>query len=435
MNICSRKVVTTLLLLCGGQMLMAAPVPSPRKINARTPQLLLLDRDWIPQAERRSWQPAELVAILGNQCGRHWKSIIGISYSQDGKRIATLGGRSINGSSVYIWEADRLRFQGFLPIQATFVQFVAGRDTLLTCSTDATVRLWVLSGAKYKERVILRKPFGAFDLYNMAVSPDGKKLLARTSRVGTDADADIYDLTASAPKRSTIPLEKDQSLYVATFSPDSRTLATLTCKVQSCREWGWPCTTTDHQVSLWDVSGPKPMKRVMLTGVSRPRGVLTFSPDGKTVICGGSLWDLSEAKPTFRGTVIGQEEEVWGCVFSSNGQRVITTSAKDNRLYVRVWDMREPHTADRANRAALRSLLRRSRPGSRRPDGRCGRGELLAFMAHKIRKDSSNASFLRPYARHQRAVFWGLRKLTRYQRHGRGLASVGFGRSEAAPTT
>jgi WD40 repeat protein len=285
-----------------------------------------------------------LVAILGNQRGRHWQFLNAIAYSLDGKRIATLaGGFAMNGAAVSIWEAASLRFQGLLPIQATFIQFVPGRDALLTCSADTTVRLWDLSGDKCKERIILRRAFDAYGLRGLAVSPNGKRLVAITHSLGEKRyTMDVYDLNASPPRRSTLPFSEGTSFIQSVYSPDSRTLATLTCRIKpSSEKWGYPSTTVDQKVTLWDVSGPEPKQRAVLSGPARPWGELAFSPDGKTIICGGNIWDLSDAKPKFRATMTDPEEEVWGCVFLPNGWRSITTSVKDHRLHVRVWDMNQ----------------------------------------------------------------------------------------------
>ncbi len=317
---------------------MAAPVPPPRKINTRSCQLHLLNPDRIGQAERRPWHPAELVAILGDQRGRHWQHIGITSYSPDGKQIATLAGDSINGSFVYIWEAPSLRFQALLPIRATFMQFLPHGNILQTCSDDGSVRLWDVSGAKPKGRLLLRGGFCAFLHHNTFGSPNGKKLINHSS-----STLDLYDLSASPPNRIILPIGEDMSFCGAAFSTDSRTLAILTANFHSVplELWIGPTKVTEQKVTLWDVSGARPKRHCVLDGPCGEFDSLMFSPDNKTLVVGSTLWDISHVQPKFRASMIGQGEKIHTCVFTPDGRHAIMTTFKDDHSYLSLRDMHQ----------------------------------------------------------------------------------------------
>jgi WD40 repeat protein len=325
----SRKVAVILLFLAVRQAVLAAPISPPRKINARSPQLNLLDPERLSETERRPWHPTELVAILGDQRGRHWQYLESVSYSQDGKRIATL-----SRGRVYIWEMPGLRFQAVLPIDASFMQFVPERNSLFTCGKDGIARLWDMRKGKPRSQVVMRGILGDFS--HLALSPDGSKLV-----VSTQDGFNFDDLNAVPPKGYYLKLGEDRSLLEAAFSPNSRSLATWQAKTQWFRGWANVMTTSHEEVTLWDVSGDVPKVRCKLTGPSCQWGPFAFSSDGKTLVCGANVWDLSRDKPRFRGAMNDQEETVLGCVFLPGDRHTITAGYKDSQLPIRLRDMQE----------------------------------------------------------------------------------------------
>jgi WD40 repeat protein len=355
----SRKIVVVLLTLAWSTALEAAPAPSIRAINALSPQLHRLDPKHIRGAECRPWHPVELVAIVGHQRGRHWHNIGSISYSPDGKQIATVA-RDHHSRGVYLWETAPLRFLAVLPIRASFIRFLPNENILLTCSEDGTASLWDVSEAKPKQRKLFRASLGAFMYGGTIASPDGKRLLTRTN-----STVDLYDLRASPPRRTILPATDGLTLESAAFSPDSRTLATLTSKRHYSRAWPLgPYTITNLKVTLWDVSVPQPKQRCLLDGTCGEWDELTFSPDGKILLVGSNLWDLSKAIPKFRTSLLGTEEKnhqyvfnpdgsrtVWNhwgelkrhyriCVFTPDGRYTIVSSIEDDRSHISVCDLR-----------------------------------------------------------------------------------------------
>ncbi|MER5291477.1 AAA family ATPase [Streptomyces pharetrae] len=141
------------------------------------------------------------------------------------------------------------------------------------------------------------------------------------------------------------------AVYLTSFSPDGRTLATA---------------SYDRTVRLWDVSDPtrpKPLG-VPLAGHTSWVSSAVFSPDGRTLASAGDdgvirLWDVTDrARPKSLGSLTGHQGTVYLVAFSPDGRTL--ASASEDRT-VGLWDVREPARARTLGRltghgAAVRSV-------------------------------------------------------------------------------
>ena len=141
------------------------------------------------------------------------------------------------------------------------------------------------------------------------------------------------------------------AVYLTSFSPDGRTLATA---------------SYDRTVRLWDVSDPTRPKPLgaPLAGHTSWVSSAVFSPDGRTLASAGDdgvirLWDVTDrGRPKALGSLTGHQGTVYLVAFGPDGRTL--ASASEDRT-VGLWDVREPGRATALGRltghgAAVRSV-------------------------------------------------------------------------------
>ncbi len=113
-------------------------------------------------------------------------------------------------------------------------------------------------------------------------------------------------------------LPHDGVVHMASFSPDGRTVVTV----------------SDNTARLWDAESGKELQRLTHDAEVEP---VSFSPDGRTVVTTSKdktarLWDVASGKELQRLT---HEDEVGWASFSPDGRTVVTAS--DDHT-ARLWD-------------------------------------------------------------------------------------------------
>ncbi|MFJ8787016.1 trypsin-like peptidase domain-containing protein [Streptomyces sp. NPDC102476] len=216
---------------------------------------------------------------------------------------------------------------------------------VLAVFNHRTTTVWDISDVKHPVR---RGPALSGSGGPALFSPDGRMLIT-----GDKDKSMLWDLSHPAH-----PVLRAKDLpaiivLVATFSPDSRTLA-----ISSIYDF-------DAKVTLWDVADPThpaARPRPLQAGDAADITALAFSPGGRTLAVGRSdgtiaLWDVAQpSKPARLGQPMAGPSDpngntaalnvtvaVIGMAFSGDGRTLATTNSTKTLLLWDVTDSSNPH--------------------------------------------------------------------------------------------
>ena len=276
--------------------------------------------------------------------------VISVAFSPDGKTLAALE----QDGNIRRWElsqsdlVDRGRLevrpgQQVRPMrrpgemtyglgERAMVTFSPDGMTLAAAQPGGWIRLWALKGGEPAERAAFPAHEGPVTGV-LTFSPDGQTLLSG----GADHLVRTWDLGTSEPREKLKPDGPIGGLGGVAFAPDGTKVAVSDAEF----------------VPIWDLTDPRTLSRLPAPktkiGVG-PTGSLAFSPNGKTLICGGdlnaspSMWDVSGAEPTRVGDFSADFMGIRSMSFASDGT---TLAAGYNDHKVRAWDMRGPVPRER----------------------------------------------------------------------------------------
>lgn len=159
-------------------LVMAALVLWPRKPTA----IDLRPEDKLP------WYPTELVAVLGEDRGRHWGPVLCLAASSDGSFIASGG----SDGMILIWSTKDLRQKGRILDHTGAVRSLAispDGKRLVSFSSDGTQRLWNIE--KLDKPHEIRKFANPVD-GALVFTPDGAAIISWNHHQGFQNGYDIH---------------------------------------------------------------------------------------------------------------------------------------------------------------------------------------------------------------------------------------------------
>jgi WD40 repeat protein len=178
----------------------------------------------------------------------HGDRIITVSFSPDGRRVAsacaTGGGVSDFGGEVKIWDAESGESLFALPSGqgVITIQFSPDGRWLAGSTVRQTVKVW--EAATGQE--VLNLPGHSGDVYNVAFSPDGRRLASCSGKWNLDhaGEIKVWELPTGKELLS-LAGQHPGPVWSLAFSPDGRRLATASGK------WN---KDEPGEVKVWDLT-------------------------------------------------------------------------------------------------------------------------------------------------------------------------------------
>ncbi|WP_329557307.1 caspase, EACC1-associated type [Streptomyces sp. NBC_00696] len=236
------------------------------------------------------------------------------AFSADGKTLATastiVAQESGGDVPVQVWNVFDGKLRATLTGHTNGVESMAFAPdgTLVTASTDHTVRLWNVTSKKATKTL---GGGGGFFVYDMVLSPDGKVI---ATWAGDEQPVRLWN-TATGKLITTRSAVKPRGV----FSPDSKLFAYADA----------------GGVRLWDIDAGRVTQT--LRGAAGP---LRFAPDSKTLAAANAdhpstvmLWDATTGSVT--GNLPGANA-LTGLAFSEDGGTLGTAYEKSQ---VSLWDV------------------------------------------------------------------------------------------------
>jgi WD40 repeat protein/serine/threonine protein kinase len=299
----------------------------------------------------RLWE-TDAIKALGPTL-RHREAISHLAFSPDGTRLLTAS----KDAAARLWETATGSPLGLFlrhEEEITSVAFSPDGTKVVTGSKDNTARLWLTATANALGPPLQHQN----EVTAVAFSPDGTRVLTGSK----DNTARLWETTTGKSVRE--PLEHRGQVWAVAFSPDGSKMLTgslfsvqlwetvtgnvLGPPMEHCGAWvraaafnrdGSKVLTTDWEgARLWETATGNALGPTL--EFQGPPQAVAYSPDGTTVVTGGSITKPARLWDAETGNAVGpplQHSTPWvvAVAFSPDGSKVLTG---DRDGTARLWE-------------------------------------------------------------------------------------------------
>ena len=260
-----------------------------------------------------------------NRLEDHFGEVSSVSFSPDGKTIATASG----DSTIKLWQHDGSNIatlQGHKQ-GVTSVSFHPKEQILVSGSLDGTVRLWEKQNNRWTEDEAWQKIFTDSEqdriVRAVSFSLDGRFFAAG----GDDETVKIWALDRGKSSKPIILKGHGDIINSLSFSPNGQIIVTA---------------SHDGTIKLWKWQENKVITEDKKTFKNARVGSVRFSPDGKWIVAGSlekgtvKLWQWNGQQLTGKKPFTGHSDGVRTLSFSSDS-KILASAGEDN--IIKLWQL------------------------------------------------------------------------------------------------
>ncbi|MBL7487818.1 TIR domain-containing protein [Frankia sp. AgB1.9] len=302
-----------------------------------------------------------------------------VAFSPDGRTVASASADDSVGrdeGELQFWNgADRhklVRLAGRRDEQTLYAVAFSPDGRVLASAGDRTrqgkngpesagglVRLWAV-GDPRKPALLATVDDDDQAVAGVAFSPDGRTLATVTYRLNIGGRLRLWDIANPRVPSLLVSIDDDQVMAGVAFSRNGRVLITVSGETVN------GSSGSGGQLRLWDVTNPRAPRRTANIDDGQGFTAVAVSPDGHTIATttdteepgdevGGRLqiWDLTHpGRPTRLGSA-DDDQSFTAVTFSPDGRTIATTSSSENQGTdntggrLRLWDVTDPHVPAR----------------------------------------------------------------------------------------